>query len=250
MKEKINTLSKQEALELSGLLIILAHNGKDVAKTLRLVTTHLREQFNDDENKAIKYVEQRVNQLLGVVKTGKKPAHTKDKSDKVIHLWTDGSSYNNGEYKGCGGYGYVLLYGDFKDVDHYIEYCGRKYMRTGYGSGRNTTNQQEEIRSVIAGLKQITSPHVPIEVFSDSAYLVNCMNQRWYEKWERNGWKNSQGAPVSNVPLWKELLSIIRDKNLQVTFTKIKGHNGYYYNEMADDLAKKGTEEAVAQKQK
>ena len=45
----------------------------------------------------------------------------------------------------------------------------------------------------------------PIEIVSDSTYVVNCFRDKWYVKWERNGWKNSKREPVANVDLWKPL---------------------------------------------
>jgi ribonuclease HI len=162
---------------------------------------------------------------------------------KEIHLWSDGSSINSGDYKGLGGYGFVLLYGDFSNVDIRTQYCDEKFTMTGYKGFKNTTNQRMEITSIIEGLKRITKYDIPIKVFSDSAYVVNCMNQRWFDKWRSNEWKNSQKEPVENKDLWEELLSIIEDNFLSIKFVKIKGHNNIFYNELADSLARKGLDE-------
>lgn len=169
-------------------------------------------------------------------------------SKKVIHLWTDGSSVNNGEEKGLGGCGYVLLVGKFDDsVDLKTKYCDDKFTKTGFASSSvDTTNQREEIRAVIEGLKQIKNNDIPIHVFSDSAYLINCMNKKWYVNWRDNGWKNSKKQDVVNPELWQELLQIIEDGFLNVTFNKVKGHSGIYYNELADVEANKGLSEARA----
>lgn len=159
---------------------------------------------------------------------------------KEIHLWTDGSSVNNGKDKGLGGYGFVLLYGDFTGADLNTKYCEDKLSLAGWEGFENTTNNREEIKSVIEGLKRIKNYNIPIQVFSDSAYLVNCMNQRWYVNWRNNGWKNSKKEPVENPDLWKELLQIIEDNFLKITFNKVKGHSKIYYNEQCDKLAKQG----------
>lgn len=164
-------------------------------------------------------------------------------SEKVIHLWTDGSSINHGEGKGLGGYGYVLLYGDFTDVDITTEYCDEKFRKTGFKGATNTTNQKEELKSVIAGLKQIKNKDITIHVFSDSAYLVNCMNDGWYHNWRSNGWKNSKKQPVESKEIWEELLDVIESDMLMVKFNKIKGHSKIFYNELADKLARQGLDE-------
>lgn len=163
---------------------------------------------------------------------------------KQIHLWTDGSAINNGDEKGLGGHGYILLYGNFEGVDLDKKYCEDKFTLTGYSSSTETTNNREEMKSCIEGLKRIKKQDIPIVVFADSAYLVNCMNQRWYESWRRNGWRNSKKEPVANQDLWEELLEIIESNMLFVKFQKIKGHSGIYYNELVDSLAGKGLKEA------
>lgn len=163
---------------------------------------------------------------------------------KTIHLWTDGSSVNNGDEKGLGGHGYVLLYGNFDGVDITTKYCEDRFTLTGWGYDTNTTNQREEMKACIEGLKRIKNPDIPITVFADSAYLINCMKQRWYDKWRTNGWKNSKKEPVANQDLWEELLQIIEDGFLNVTFDKVKGHSKVQYNEDCDELARKGLNKA------
>ncbi len=164
--------------------------------------------------------------------------------NKVIHIWCDGSAINNGENVGCGGYGYVLLYGDFTNVDLNSKYCEDSNTLTGWGSSKGTTNQREEMKALINGLKRVTKPEIQIEVFLDSAYVKNCMEQRWYDKWRLNGWKNSKKEPVANRDLWEELLDIVESNMLFIKYTKIKSHTKVYYNELCDQLAKKGLDEA------
>lgn len=172
---------------------------------------------------------------------------------KQVHLWSDGSAINNGEGKGFGGYGYVLLYGDFSDLtdeELKTKYCDDKYMLTGYKGFTDTTNQKEEIRSIAEGLKRLNTHDVPVQVFSDSAYVVNCMNQRWFDGWRANGWKNAKKQPVANQEQWENLLHVIEDNMLFVKFNKIKGHSKVYYNEMADVVANKGLDEVRGEKVK
>ena len=69
-----------------------------------------------------------------------------------------------------------------------------------YGAERDTTNQRMEIRAAIEGLKRLQEPR-RVRLFSDSAYIINCMNDGWHLKWRRNGWKNSAKKPVKNADL-------------------------------------------------
>lgn len=103
-----------------------------------------------------------------------------------------------------------------------------------FGTEEGTTNQKMELKAIIEALKYAKTnfPNEEIEVLSDSAYCVNGMNQRWFDKWILNRWLNSKSEPVKNKELWQELIDL--DKELDVKYVKVKGHNGDELNEMAD----------------
>ncbi len=107
-----------------------------------------------------------------------------------------------------------------------------------YGGEINTTNQRMELIACIKALEELKTKEYPVEIYSDSAYLVNCMHQRWYEKWQKNGWRNSKKEPVENRELWERLLELIEIYHPK--FVKVEGHSGIPLNERADALARKG----------
>lgn len=77
-------------------------------------------------------------------------------------------------------------------------------------------------------------------VYSDSAYVINAMQNGWIGRWQRNGWQASTGKPVKNVDLWRKLIRAIGIANANgaiIEFAKVKGHAGNRYNEMADKYA-------------
>lgn len=128
---------------------------------------------------------------------------------KTIFLYTDGGCSGNQSEINIGGYGAILQYGEHK--------------KEIYGGEKNTTNNIMEMTAVIEGLKAITDKNLKVEVYSDSAYVVNCFAQKWYINWEKNGWKNSKKQPVENKELWETLIELVRSFE-QVTFFKVKGH--------------------------
>ena len=65
---------------------------------------------------------------------------------------------------------------------------------------------------------------MPIEIVSDSTYVVNCFRDKWWVKWQRNGWTNSQKKPVANVDLWQPLIELVQAGD--VSFRWVKGHSG------------------------
>lgn len=152
----------------------------------------------------------------------------------MIKIYTDGATSRNGMIGAKGGYGVVILY---NDEEHHI---------FGRVSGE-ATNQVSEIWSVIVGIQSVfvnfsseLLKDRKVEIYSDSAYVVNCINDEWYKKWQVNGWKNSQRQPVANKPLWEKLIAMLPFADF--TFIKVKGHEGDKYNEIADELARKGVE--------
>ena len=49
-----------------------------------------------------------------------------------------------------------------------------------------------ELQACIEALKYIKTTHIPIEIYSDSQYLVACFVEGWYHKWLLNNWKSSK----------------------------------------------------------
>ena len=77
----------------------------------------------------------------------------------------------------------------------------------------------------------------PVEVVSDSTYVVNCFRDRWYERWLRRGWRNSNRKPVANRDLWEPLIEEYLSRADEISFRWVKGHSGDEWNEIADQLA-------------
>jgi ribonuclease HI len=100
------------------------------------------------------------------------------------------------------------------------------------GGVSHTTNQRMEIYAVLDALRSLEGE---LTVVSDSTYVVNCFRDRWWEKWMRNGWKNSQRLPVANVDLWQPLIQLVQDR--QPVFRWVKGHSGDPMNDLVDRLA-------------
>ena len=135
-----------------------------------------------------------------------------------IIIYTDGACSGN---PGPGGWAAVLIYnGKEKEIS---------------GGNKNTTNNIMEITAVIEGLKALKYP-CEVELYSDSAYVVNTFTQGWIFNWMQKGWKTASGDPVKNKELWQELYSLT--KIHKVTFNKVKGHADNHYNNRCDELAR------------
>lgn len=135
-----------------------------------------------------------------------------------VTIYTDGACSRN---PGPGGWAAVLKYNE--------------HVKEVSGGETQTTNQRMEIQAVVGALLTLKKP-CRVVIHSDSAYVVNCLTQKWYVKWKNNGWKNSKGEPVQNQDLWEALLRAM-DGHV-VSFKKVKGHAGVAWNERCDELAR------------
>ncbi|MBN1979982.1 MAG: ribonuclease HI [Chitinivibrionales bacterium] len=153
------------------------------------------------------------------------------KNSNTITIYCDGACSNNQSKTNVGGWGAVLLFND-----------KRKEI---FGGQRDTTNQRMELTACIKALESLKTSKYNVAIFSDSAYLVNCINKKWYIKWQENGWMNSQKQPVENQDLWKQLLLLYA--RYTVTVNKVAGHSGHPLNERADFLARQGIAELQKQ---
>lgn len=122
---------------------------------------------------------------------------------------------------GPGGWGSILIYQNIKK-----EISGGK---------KDTTNNIMEITAVIEGLK-LLKHECEVEIYSDSAYVVNAFNNKWIYGWMKNDWKTSSKETVKNKELWQELYNLT--KKHTVKFIKVKGHSDNEFNNKCDKLAR------------
>jgi ribonuclease HI len=93
-----------------------------------------------------------------------------------------------------------------------------------------------EITAVLEALTTLGESAEPIEVVSDSTYVVNCFRDKWYVKWRRSGWLNSQRKPVASRDLWEPLVELVLARG-DVRFRWVKGHSADPMNDLVDGLA-------------
>ena len=70
---------------------------------------------------------------------------------------------------------------------------------------------------------------------SDSIYVINCFRDKWYVRWQANGWRNAKKQPVANADLWRPLVELVVAGGVE--FRWVKGHSGDRLNDLVDQLA-------------
>ena len=136
-----------------------------------------------------------------------------DAKEVTTVVYTDGACSGN---PGPGGGAWAVVDGGFAS-----------------GGEAQSTNQRMEI---MAAFEAVKSHPGPLEIVSDSTYVVHCFRDRWHEGWKRRGWRNSQRKPVANRDLWEPFIELVLSRG-DVTFRWVKGHAGDPMNDLVDRLA-------------
>lgn len=146
---------------------------------------------------------------------------------KSVKIYTDGACRGNGQKDTIGAYGIILIYNDSK-----------KEIKRVF---RDTTNNIMELSAVVDALSMLKQ-ECSVELYSDSAYVVNAVNQKWLNNWKKNGWKTASKEPVKNRELWENLIKLLEKH--EVKFIKVKGHSDNPLNNRCDELANEAMDEA------
>lgn len=160
----------------------------------------------------------------------------------MINIYTDGACKENARDEsgatGIGGWAFVIL-------DKADEFSDMEVVMSGSNTVTGTTNQEMEIIAAAEAFETLrySNPKYNYEtksviLYSDSAYVINCLKDRWYVNWKSNGWKNSKGKPVENREAWERLLNAINGIN--ATFFHVK-RNSTKYITMVDGMAKQAS---------
>ena len=140
-----------------------------------------------------------------------------------VEIYTDGACSGN---PGPGGWGAILRAADQeKEI---------------WGGEPATTNNRMEMMAVIKALQLLKRP-VRARVFTDSQYVQKGISE-WIKGWKARGWMTAGKTPVKNADLWKALDSVAQLH--EVEWLWVKGHAGHPENERADELARRGADEA------
>ena len=155
----------------------------------------------------------------------------------TIHVWTDGSAFDNGLDSCIAGAAWVSSHGAVYSA------------RIADGP---TSNNVAEVVAVVMEL--LSWRHTDLVIHTDSMYVIKLVKGNLLAM-ERDGWvKNVSsmrpprpwavdtlaGLPdvVSSVDLLRYLLYLLRSHDGYISFRWVKAHNGDVNNSRADEMAK------------
>jgi len=158
---------------------------------------------------------------------GRKP---RGASFPLVAIYADESCLGNGrEGDNPGGAGGLVEY----QRPGTAEIVRRDYWTSEPG----TTNNRMALRSLIDGVRSVSSKGSPLSIIftSDSRYLVDGLRE-WVHGWARRGWTRKGGA-IENLALWREALTVLRAGGHEYDWRWVRGHHGHPQNEYANHLA-------------
>ena len=151
-------------------------------------------------------------------KTPTQPSTPIISNTDAIDVFTDGACGGN---PGPAGIGIVLEYGHHKKtISRFIG---------------DATNNIAELMAIKTALEEIQDPHLPVNVYTDSAYCQQTLTGSWKAK------KN------------RELIEEIRKEMTRfpsLKLIKVEGHKGVEGNEEADQLAQQAVRKRITDKKK
>ena len=153
-------------------------------------------------------------------------------SVKMINIYAVGVGMKG---RGAGGFASLI---QFEDQHEFVN--GDKLYRNN-GCHQDTTPIRMAMSAAIKALHGLSDikevQNANITLYSDDKILIDNINNGSLDKWRQNGWIKRNGSSVRNVDLWKDLLDLMRDKN--ITF----GFFNSNHNTIKNDLFKIATEQ-------
>ena len=127
------------------------------------------------------------------------------KAEYIIH--TDGA-YSRMHDEGA--FAYVICNGNDEEI-----------KRNAWKISQETNNRAE-LKAIIAALHHLPAGAKKVKVESDSQYALNTL----FGGWARN----------KNLDLFEVADRIIRERDLEIEYRWVKGHNGDKFNEICDKM--------------
>lgn len=158
----------------------------------------------------------------------------------AAHIYIDGCCYDNPG--GKGGFAGIL---EMPDDDKL-----KTLFQEGY---QDTTNNRMEIMALIYALEYIKKNSSTlrangindIEVFSDSETAVKCYNN--VEQWRKNNWIGMNNAPVKNVDLLRQIITLKNSVSFSYKVEHICGKSNEP-TKLVDRLAKQAAKKSFLKK--
>lgn len=149
----------------------------------------------------------------------------------IYNVYADGSCNQGSASSATTDGGWAFIVTDVNGVTIF----------TDSDSELNTTNNRAEMLAIIKAVESISTKGFfedsqnSLIINCDSAYIVNAFEDKWIDKWKKNGWKNSKGEDVVNQDYWNRLIE--QKSKYNIKFNKVKRRSNPFAKKV-DNLAR------------
>lgn len=151
-----------------------------------------------------------------------------------LNYYTDGGCKNS-----IGAWGVICVHDTVTEQ--------RVVFKKSNNAYKTTSNRMELWSGLVALTNAVNMLKInnidEINIYSDSVYLINGLNNDWLTKWEKQNYLNRHGKEIINLDVWKKLSekvfhinALAKMKDCSVNYKWVEGHNGNPYNEEVDKL--------------
>lgn len=146
-------------------------------------------------------------------------------SDGFVVVYTDGACPKNGSTASKAGIGVWFNDGHPLNVSQGV-------------TGRFTNNSAEIEAATVAAQTAANAGISKLCIMTDSQFTISCMTE-WLRGWKMKNWKTVKNEPVI---VKNEIMALEKacQELEEVKWVYVKGHDGVYGNERADELARQG----------
>lgn len=145
----------------------------------------------------------------------------------MITIYTDGSYM---EKERIGGWAAIIVDGNEEEI-----ITGGTFHSKN--NTENITAQRMEVQALLEGLFALSSPS-EVLIVTDSSYVCDTISKKWLDKWMEEA-----DYDKKHFELWRMIYNLTKIHDIKIE--RVKAHNGHYYNERCNSLAKQSAKEQL-----
>lgn len=110
-------------------------------------------------------------------------------------------------------------------------------LGSGLETIKGTSSQRMELEAAVRAFKHLKNKldygkGDTAIFYSDSKYLIDCYQKKWYVMWLKNKWKTARKSPVQNKDLWEQLVSIFERDDITFEYVPAQQKDTFFQAEL------------------
>lgn len=102
----------------------------------------------------------------------------------------------------------------------------------------DTTENQLAVCALEAALSRLTAP-VSLTIWTDCGYLYGTLENRQFERWRQQDWKNEKGDPIKYVDKWLRIEYLLNAHDFQMKYREHHEYKDWMSREMKKEIERR-----------